>query len=26
MPYQNSGWINYIMKEGFDRVVLHWGT
>jgi hypothetical protein len=23
MPYQNSGWINYIMKEGFDRVVLH---
>ena len=22
-PYQDSGWIKYIMKEGFDRVALH---
>jgi len=21
--YQDSGWISYLMKEGFDRVVLH---
>lgn len=23
MPYQDSGWIKYLIKEGFDRVVLH---
>ena len=23
MPYQDGGWIEYLMKEGFDRVVLH---
>ena len=22
-PYQSSGWLNYLLKTGFDSVVLH---
>jgi len=22
-PYQNAGWLNYLLKTGFDSVVLH---
>ena len=23
IPYQNAGWLNYLLKTGFDSVVLH---
>jgi hypothetical protein len=22
-PYQDSGWLEYLLKSGFDKVVLH---